>query len=135
MGPENTTHVGILNLVILKEFNSLRYVVEVVSSERKTIYKYQINGCDFFKEQTNWLAKAFIDYVKTFYDLRHLKCPSKPIEFVIRKAQPRPKLTILVPPIFNIGDSGYVDLSLKAKALNSRKFENIFFVEEHLKFI
>jgi hypothetical protein len=142
IGPENISYVGEMNVEILKQFDFLRYIIELESAEGVSVVKYQAEGCTLFNNDpnkktsiNNWLSNAFADYIAKFYDFSYFKCPSKVGKFCCRKSQERSTFNFLLPPIFKKGDNMFGRLTLKAKVSKKSKMENIFVGEERFKFI
>lgn len=130
MDPENKTHVGNMHVNVLKDFDQLRYLVELETNEGRPLSKYQLDGCKFNESNSNWLAKSLTDYIGKFYDFTDLVCPTKKCNFLMRKAQERNSFKVFIPPIFSPGDNVFVRLTLKARVSKKSRLENIFVGEE-----
>lgn len=140
IGPENATHVGEMNVEILKQFDFLRYIIDLQTNEGSSIAKYQTEGCQIFSGKNeatnfNWVSKAFADYIGQFFDFSNFKCPSKVGKFTVRKLQERPTFNFYLPLFFKKGDNMFARLTLKAKESKNARIENMFVGEERFKFI
>lgn len=137
--PSNATHVGAVTMKILRKFVSFSLRFQFIWDKTNQVFRnnsFNIEGCSLHgnkKNQFHYVTKT-INYISSYYNLKILKCPLLPKEYLIRNSQKNPEITFsfidLIPKKFEC----QVIVNLRGKLTkDSNKVETVGrFIESFL---